>query len=85
MLFRSPVARDMASSVVDDGLFWLEEPVWPPEDTGGLASVREIGVPIAAGENVGDGLFLNGGRGGVASRRHGSEHLVGQAEIGKGH
>ena len=50
------VARDMAISLADDGLFWLEEPVWPPEDAAGLASVRDIGIPIAAGENVA-GLF----------------------------
>ncbi|XVV17633.1 enolase C-terminal domain-like protein [Actinoplanes sp. CA-131856] len=34
-------------------LKWLEEPVWPPENHSGLARVREAGVPIAAGENVG--------------------------------
>ena len=34
-------------------LHWLEEPVWPPEDFGRLAAVRaEIGIPIAAGENL---------------------------------
>jgi L-alanine-DL-glutamate epimerase-like enolase superfamily enzyme len=46
----------MAISLRDDGLRWLEEPVWPPEDVGGLAGVRNIGIPIAAGENVA-GLF----------------------------
>lgn len=51
-----PVAREMAISLRDDGLRWLEEPVWPPEDVGGLAGVRNIGIPIAAGENVA-GLF----------------------------
>ena len=40
---------------------------------------------VAARQNVGDGLFLNGGRGGVAGGRDGGEHLVGQAEMGKGH
>ena len=36
------------------GLSWLEEPVWPPEDYGGLRAVREgSGVPVAAGENAG--------------------------------
>lgn len=34
-------------------LAWLEEPVWPPEDHGGLARVRaSTSTPIAAGENV---------------------------------
>lgn len=51
-----PVAREIATSLQDDGLLWLEEPVWPPEDVDGLASVRDIGIPIAAGENVA-GLF----------------------------
>ncbi len=47
-----PIAREMASALSGDGLYWLEEPVWPPEDVQGLASVRRLGVPIAAGENV---------------------------------
>ena len=51
-----PVARDMARALKDDGLLWLEEPVWPPEDVNGLASVRTVGIPIVAGENVA-GLF----------------------------
>lgn len=51
-----PVAREMATSLQGDGLLWLEEPVWPPEDVNGLASVRACGIPIAAGENVA-GLF----------------------------
>jgi L-alanine-DL-glutamate epimerase-like enolase superfamily enzyme len=51
-----PVAREMAASLEGEGLRWLEEPVWPPEDVHGLASVREIGIPIAGGENVA-GLF----------------------------
>ena len=53
----SPVAaRDMADSLLGDNLLWLEEPVWPPEDAHGLVSVRDRGIPIAAGENVA-GLF----------------------------
>jgi len=50
------VARDYAASLADDGLYWLEEPVWPPEDVQGLASVRPYGIPLAAGENTA-GLF----------------------------
>lgn len=42
----------MARAMRDDGVHWLEEPVWPPEDAHGLRRVRDIGVPIAAGENV---------------------------------
>lgn len=33
-------------------LHWLEEPVWPPEDYAGLATVRRHGIRIAAGENA---------------------------------
>ena len=32
---------------------WLEEPVWPPEDHGSLATIRKrSGIPVAAGENA---------------------------------
>lgn len=51
-----PVACSMAEVFAEDGLRWLEEPVWPPEDVDGLAQVRQHGIPIAAGENVA-GLF----------------------------
>ncbi len=51
-----PVARDMAASLARDGLAWLEEPVWPPEDSAGLASLRRFGIPLSAGENTA-GLF----------------------------
>ena len=40
---------------------------------------------VAAGQNVGDRLFLNGGRGGVAGGRNSGEDLVGKAEMGKRH
>ena len=51
-----PTAVEMADSLAGDGLMWLEEPVWPPEDCDGLARVRECGIPISAGENVA-GMF----------------------------
>ena len=51
-----PVAREMARSLAGEGLFWLEEPVWPPEDAAGLASLRPYGIPLSAGENTA-GLF----------------------------
>lgn len=36
------------------GLAWLEEPIWPPENYGGLARIRATGRHrIAAGENAG--------------------------------
>jgi L-alanine-DL-glutamate epimerase-like enolase superfamily enzyme len=47
-----PTARDMADSLAADGLMWLEEPVFPPEDCEGLAQIRARGIPISAGENV---------------------------------
>ncbi len=47
-----PEACGMADALREDGLAWLEEPVWPPEDCNGLARVRQRGIPIAAGENV---------------------------------
>ena len=53
-------ARAMARAFRRFDLHWLEEPVWPPEDFAGLASVREEGVPIAAGENMASPLeFLH--------------------------
>lgn len=42
----------IAEALQADGLYWLEEPVWPPEDCEGLAEVRRRGIPIAAGENA---------------------------------
>jgi L-alanine-DL-glutamate epimerase-like enolase superfamily enzyme len=51
-----PVARGKAAAMVGEGLLWLEEPVWPPEDTAGLASLRRYGIPLSAGENTA-GLF----------------------------
>ena len=47
-----PAARRMAASLAEDGLAWLEEPVWPPEDAAGLASLRRYGIPLTAGENT---------------------------------
>jgi L-alanine-DL-glutamate epimerase-like enolase superfamily enzyme len=46
-------ARAVARAIRDHDFHWLEEPVWPPEDFAGLATVRSEGVAIAAGENVG--------------------------------
>jgi D-galactarolactone cycloisomerase len=42
----------IADSLRTEGLYWLEEPVWPPEDYEGLAEVRRRGIPTAAGENA---------------------------------
>ena len=46
-------AAQMAVAMDEYDLFWLEEPVWPPEDYKGLAEVTEsTGVPLASGENA---------------------------------
>ncbi len=43
----------MARRLADLDLVWIEEPIYPPEDHGGLARIRrEGGVPTAAGENA---------------------------------
>ena len=35
------------------GLYWVEEPIWPPEDHDALAALRaEHGVALASGENL---------------------------------
>ncbi len=45
-------ALAMARALAPFRLFWLEEPVWPPEDYRGLARVAEgTDIPIALGEN----------------------------------
>lgn len=47
-------ALDMARALAPYRLAWLEEPVWPPDDYGSLAYVRQGGgIPIACGENEG--------------------------------
>jgi L-alanine-DL-glutamate epimerase-like enolase superfamily enzyme len=43
----------MARAFAPYHLYWLEEPVWPPDGYAALARVRTAGVPIAAGENAG--------------------------------
>jgi D-galactarolactone cycloisomerase len=47
---------DMLRRLEPYRLFWLEEPVWPPEDHEGLARVRAAaaasGVRVSAGENA---------------------------------
>lgn len=47
-------ALEMARALAPYRLAWLEEPVWPPDDYGSLAYVRQGGgIPIACGENEG--------------------------------
>jgi len=45
-------AHEMARALAGDDLLWLEEPVYPPEDSHGLAAIRRDGIAIAAGENT---------------------------------
>lgn len=46
-------ALAIAPALAEVNPFWLEEPVWPPEDVDALAEVRDrTGLPVAAGENA---------------------------------
>jgi D-galactarolactone cycloisomerase len=45
-------ALAMAEKLRPFDMYWLEEPVWPPEDHAGLAKVRAAGAVIATGENA---------------------------------
>lgn len=46
-------ARAMAKRLKPLDLYWLEEPIWPPEDHAAMARLRDEGVPLSAGENAG--------------------------------
>lgn len=45
-------ARTMARWLRGIGCFWLEEPIFPPEDFGGLADLATEGLALSAGENL---------------------------------
>ncbi len=46
-------ARDMAQRLAAYDMYWLEEPIFPPEDHAALAALQlDTGVPLAAGENA---------------------------------
>lgn len=45
-------ASRRAHQLAELKLGWLEEPVWPPDDAAGLATVRREGTLLAAGENA---------------------------------
>lgn len=46
-------AKQMVQQLVDCNLYWLEEPVWPPENFAALGTLRaEYDIPLAAGENM---------------------------------
>ena len=44
--------REAIPELLELDTFWLEEPVFPPEDFSLLADLRKTGMPIAAGENA---------------------------------
>jgi D-galactarolactone cycloisomerase len=45
-------AIERGKAFAEHGIFWFEEPVWPPEDYRGLADVAAaLETPVAAGEN----------------------------------
>ncbi len=47
-------AQSMMRQLAAYDIFWLEEPIWPPEDFAALAELRRTSLmPIAAGENAG--------------------------------
>jgi D-galactarolactone cycloisomerase len=49
----SVMALDMARRFEPYNLYWLEEPIWPPEDFRALAELRRVsGMRLAAGENA---------------------------------
>ncbi|WP_414444839.1 mandelate racemase/muconate lactonizing enzyme family protein [Burkholderia sp. 22PA0106] len=45
-------AAQRVDALREVGLGWIEEPVWPCDDVAGIARVRALGVPVAAGENA---------------------------------
>ena len=46
-------AHERAASLRQYGLYWLEEPIFPPENFKALAALQEkFDIPIAAGENA---------------------------------
>ena len=46
-------AHEQASWIVDYDPYWLEEPIFPPEDFAALARLRaQSGIALAAGENA---------------------------------
>lgn len=48
-----PEAREAALRLREHDLYWLEEPIFPPEDFQSMARLQaETGVAIAAGENA---------------------------------
>jgi D-galactarolactone cycloisomerase len=52
-------ARAAALAMAPYGLAWLEEPLFPPDDLEGLGRLRrEVSMPLASGENLGNRLDM---------------------------
>jgi L-alanine-DL-glutamate epimerase-like enolase superfamily enzyme len=57
MPWNADQAREMADALEEFDLYWLEEPIWPPEDYAALADLRTTApMRIALGENEGTAL-----------------------------
>ena len=44
--------EEIKNTLKEAKLYWLEEPIWPPENYSGLSKLREQGFTIASGENA---------------------------------
>jgi L-alanine-DL-glutamate epimerase-like enolase superfamily enzyme len=44
--------EEIIDTLKEAKLYWLEEPLWPPENYSGLSKLREQGLTIASGENA---------------------------------
>ncbi len=45
-------AETMLPKLKELGLYWVEEPIFPPEDFVAIAKLQRFGVPLSAGENA---------------------------------
>ena len=44
--------KEILNPLKEAKLYWLEEPIWPPENYKGLSKLRDEGMTIASGENA---------------------------------
>lgn len=52
--FTPAAATAFAEQSLAYDLAWFEEPVYPADDYESLAALRRVGIPVAAGENLGN-------------------------------
>ena len=45
-------AKEVIPELIELETLWLEEPIFPPEDWEAMSRLRQLGMPIAAGENA---------------------------------